>query len=251
MLASLRTLIGDIPVISVRGLNKGCWWTAYPFSSYWRGTHELDMQQAVRRHLPATGGVFWDLGAHFGFYTVSLARHLGPSGQVAAFDPNPSAFAKLNRHVTLNGLSNVRLFQVAVSDETSRRLLVQDGPALSTTAHLPYPGEVVAEGESAWVASARLDDLIAAGKIRDPDLVKVDVEGHAAEALQGASEALTRARPTLIIAFHSLGEISGVAETLRPLGYAPESMAGTPLDWAQLTEGVDFAFVLPANTSRS
>ncbi|MSU65186.1 MAG: hypothetical protein EXS38_03585 [Opitutus sp.] len=63
-------------------------------------THEPAMQAVL---LGLGGGdirgwTCWDLGAHFGLYSVGLARRVGPAGQVAAFEPNPISFARLQRH---------------------------------------------------------------------------------------------------------------------------------------------------------
>lgn len=52
----------------------------------------------------------WDLGAHFGLYSVALALRVGPEGQVAAFEPNPVSFARLERHRRMNGLDRLKTY---------------------------------------------------------------------------------------------------------------------------------------------
>jgi len=50
------------------------------------------------------------LGAHFGLYSVALALRVGPEGQVAAFEPNPVSFARLERHRRMNGLDRLKTY---------------------------------------------------------------------------------------------------------------------------------------------
>src|SRR5436309_1838240 len=77
------------PVRVHGGIADGARWTLFPWTSYWRGTHEPAMHQALLG-LGAIGGwSCWDLGAHFGIYSIGLARRAGPTGQVAGFEPNP------------------------------------------------------------------------------------------------------------------------------------------------------------------
>ena len=241
-------LIADLPVLAVAGLIRGCWWTLYPHTSYWRGTHEKRIQDALRKRMQWRGASVWDLGAHFGFYSVGLARLVGAQGAVAAFEPNPDASQKLERHVALNRLQQVKVFRHAASDTAARLPLIRHGVKWSTSGHLPYPGETVPEdGDALSIESVRLDALVALGVIRDPAFVKVDVEGHAAEALRGAAAALARARPVLLVAFHSPQEISGVASVLRPLGYRPASLEEESLGWDDVRVGMD-CFFLPSPT---
>src|SRR5689334_734786 len=88
------TLLADIPVRIRSGQAKGARWTLLPFSAYWRhGGYERDVEIAVSLIPDMVGKVFWDFGAHFGIHTVTVARMVGPSGQVAAFEPLPGPFS--------------------------------------------------------------------------------------------------------------------------------------------------------------
>jgi len=211
-----------VPVRVRSGVAAGARWTLYPWTSYWRGTHERAMQAAM---MGLGGGDIrswscWDLGAHYGLYSVGLARRVGPGGQVAAFEPNPLSFARLSRHARMNGLTWLKAFNGAVSDEAGTGELFTYGDLGSTVTHLPYDGEVRQAGSGVLeVRTYRLDDLVGAGEIRPPRFVKVDVEGHGHHALAGMKATLGAHRPILIVGFHSPQEEDGILGLLEPLRY--------------------------------
>src|SRR5713226_6755785 len=74
------------PVKVRKGIARGARWTLFPYSSYWRGHTEADVEQAIRLHGSIVGAACWDLGAHFGIYAVGMAMAVGATGQVAAFE---------------------------------------------------------------------------------------------------------------------------------------------------------------------
>jgi hypothetical protein len=65
----------------------------------------------------------------------------------------------------------------------------------------------------------RIDDLVKSGELRPPQFVKIDVEGHGHNALDGMKTVVAESRPSLIVAFHSEQEVRGVLGILEPLGY--------------------------------
>jgi predicted methyltransferase len=65
--------------------------------------------------LPA-GDVAADVGCGDGFYTIPLARFLGPSGKVFAVDIDESALVKLKQHLAEDGLKNVEAIRGAADD---------------------------------------------------------------------------------------------------------------------------------------
>lgn len=56
----------------------------------------------------AEGTVVADIGAGAGWFTIRLARRVGPNGVVYAEDVQPEMLAAIQRRVTAEGLTNVR-----------------------------------------------------------------------------------------------------------------------------------------------
>jgi FkbM family methyltransferase len=230
------------PVRVRSGLAAGARWTLYPWSGYWRGTQEPAMHAALLGLGDLHGWSCWDLGAHFGIYSVGLAHRTGPTGEVAAFEPNPVSYARLERHRRMNGLVWMKTFEAAVSDQAGTAELLTYGDLRSTTTHLAYENETPgAATQPIGVKRLVLDELVASGQIRLPDFIKVDVEGHAHHALAGARKALAARRPLLVVAFHSEAEVQGVFALLNPLGYE-HSLIGTDSGSAHAIIGHDLLF---------
>ncbi|MCF3648671.1 FkbM family methyltransferase [Synoicihabitans lomoniglobus] len=217
-----------LPVRVRSGIAAGAKWTLYPWSAYWRTGQEPEIHQAMENWDDLSGKVVWDLGAHFGIYSVGLARRTGPAGQVVAFEPNPFSFARLERHRRMNSLSWMKCINAAVTSQPGEIELLSYGTLRSTTTHLPYEGETVtAEAAPIKVKAVSLDQLVQSREIRLPNFIKVDVEGHAQSALEGARMSLAKTRPTLILAFHSQAEIDGTMSILKPLDYSLQILSET------------------------
>ena len=240
----VSSTVGLVPVRIRAGLGLGARWTLYPWSSYWRGSHEPSVQAAIG----ALGGgdirgwSCWDLGAHFGYYSVAMAMRVGPGGQVAAFEPNPASFARLERHRRMNHLDWLRAYQAAVSDKSGASELLTYGDLGSTNTHLRYDDE--AENKKSapiGIRTLRLDDLVESGELRPPMFAKIDVEGHGHRALEGMKATVARHLPVLIIAFHSKAEVDGVLSILKPHGYRRTPIASPPADPESLIGG-DYLF---------
>ncbi len=230
------------PVRVRSGIAAGARWTLYPWSAYWRGGFEPELQHELIALGDITGWTCWDLGAHYGLYSVGLARRTGPAGQVVSFEPNPLSYRRLSRHRTMNALHWLKPIDAAVSDTPGTAEFYTYGEQESTTTHLPYEGETrSANCAPVSVRLVRLDDLVASGEIRAPHFVKIDVEGHAHKALTGARAAIVTSRPIIIVAFHSAVEVHGVHDVLDPLGYVATRIA-THSGSSEAVIGHDFIF---------
>jgi len=209
-----------LPVRVRRGLPAGARWTLFPWSAYWRGGYEPEMERAILSWGDLRGKVCWDLGAHFGYYSVGLALRTGPTGEVVAFEPNPVSHARLERHRRMNGLTWLKTFEAGCSDRAGSAEFYTYGDMETTTTHLPYEGETPdASARPISIRLLKLDDLVQAGQIRPPDFIKIDVEGHGHHALAGAMESIRRTRPVMVMGFHSPQEVAGTEALLQPLGY--------------------------------
>jgi FkbM family methyltransferase len=166
------------------------------------------------------GRACWDLGAHYGLYSLGLALRVGSTGEVAAFEPNPLSFRRLTFHRRLNHLTQLKLFPMAASDRSGSAELYTYGSLESTTTHLRYEGETAqAACQPIVIQSVRLDEWIAEGRLRLPDLVKIDVEGHAHRAIDGMADTLSRKHPVVILALHGDPEAARSRAILASLGY--------------------------------
>jgi FkbM family methyltransferase len=141
-----------------------------------------------------------DVGANFGAYTVVMSRLVGSKGRVFAFEPLPPAADILSRSCA--ALANVVVVREALSggetDALDLRVPFLAGgvpePALAAADPAPWAGTL-----KTWkvyrVPVRRLDDHSA--EFRDISFIKVDVEGHEAAFLSGATETIQRFRPVL------------------------------------------------------
>jgi FkbM family methyltransferase len=159
--------------------------------------YELDTQAFLAACL-RPGDVFADVGANIGMLTLLAARLVGGSGAVLAFEPNPSAFARLREHVEMNGLGQVQLHNHALADRDDELVL----QVVSSHTGLGTFGSVAAEDEAAITArhrcriergDARLDR-----ELCGPLTVKIDVEGFECHVLRGLSSTLERHRPAVV-----------------------------------------------------
>ena len=223
--------LGLLPTRIRHGYLRGARWTLWPCSAYWRREYEPDVLAALQLHAPSAGQAAWDLGAHFGFYSLWLARSVGPLGEVAAFEPDPTSYARLRRHVTLNPWAQVRAFACAASERDTSLRLIQSQGAGATTSHLAYQGEQPSSGTAVDINAVALDQLAERENLRPPVLIKIDVEGHAAAALKGARGVLRHHHPRLLISLHCPEECQGVRSELEPLGYLPYSLENRPIAW--------------------
>jgi FkbM family methyltransferase len=167
--------------------------TAYFLARY----HELVAQLFLRAVL-RPGDTFVDVGAHAGMITLLGAGCVGPSGRVIAFEPNPSVFVALTRHIELNSLTHVRAENMGLSDTAgtlSLRILNQDAK-LATCAPIAAADTTTVTQEHR-IPVARGDDVIRvpAGTALT---LKIDVEGFEHHVLRGLERTLHEHHPAIV-----------------------------------------------------
>ncbi|MCP4898379.1 MAG: FkbM family methyltransferase [bacterium] len=145
--------------------------------------HEMEFVGTYLRQ----GDHFIDGGANIGVYTLLAASLVGHNGGVEAFEPHPVAFSRLRENVKLNGYMNVRLHQLALSDQESRALMITGadvGNRLQTSIDVGRP--------TVEVQTCRLDSVLGNRKY---SMGKLDIEGAEFRALMGAGSLLVDANP--------------------------------------------------------
>ena len=90
-----------------------------PEKFLWTGDQDLAMQRELAATLrPAM--VFWDVGAHAGFFTIIAGRLVGNRGRVQAFEPMPATRTQLRASVAHSDLTNVTVHDCAVSSRAGQ-----------------------------------------------------------------------------------------------------------------------------------
>lgn len=152
--------------------------------------------ERLREYLPKDGVVI-DVGANLGFTALLFAKHVGPGGQVYAFEPSPPVYAKLLEVVEKNQLHNVRCFNLGCGAAPSRETLLV--PASSGNATIRRSGLHPAKPcREIRVALDTLDNVILPLAPR-VDFLKIDTEGFEDQVLAGADEIVARYRPIVYI----------------------------------------------------
>jgi FkbM family methyltransferase len=147
------------------------------------GTYEPELTASIKRLLPA-GGVFVDLGANEGWFSVVAAKAVGPNGRVIAIEPQSRLRAILEANFQLNRLRNVTLSQVAVGGSEGEATFhlssnVNTGSSgMVRTTKYPVPTET-----ARVVTLEHLMDSLSVARV---DCLKMDIEGSEWDVVMGS-----------------------------------------------------------------
>jgi len=173
----------------------------------------------ITRHVRAGDWVI-DVGANVGHYTCHMARCVGPTGRVLAFEPVPVSFALLAANMRVAEAANVTLFNVGLSSTTG--ILSMAIPSYENSRLDNYYQAHISSGGAHRVLCLPLDVIPIPGLVR---LVKIDAEGHDLQVLLGMELLLQRDRPVLIVEAPPTGH---VASWLSERGYSICKAVGSP-----------------------
>ena len=180
-----------------------------------------------------------DIGANCGWYSLVLAKQ-SPRIVVHAFEPIPSTCALLRRNIALNGLSNIHVHDLGISDRQATVDFLYT-PTCSGATSLKEVGQPDAT-EKVSCQTTTIDDFCRKHSFL-PKLIKCDIEGAELLALKGGLKTIAEAKPVLLMEllrkwsarfdYHP----NDVFLLLRELGYAAYSVdAGSLKCCAEVTD---------------
>src|SRR5260370_27928327 len=137
--------------------------------------HEAALKPVFENLLPE-GGVFLDVGAHVGHWSLRLAAR---ASRVIAVEANPATAATLRRHIAMNGITNVEVLEMAAWDKDEALVLSDPNGQVEggSTRGLPP------DGQAATAHGRRLDGELA--RETRIDLIKLDGAGADLHAIEG------------------------------------------------------------------
>lgn len=192
----MRLSVSDRDVKIVQGIGAGLKFNGGSGNpDFALGKYELPLQEALASHLKP-GGVFYDIGANIGFFSIIGAKLVGTTGKVYAFEPAPDNAAKIRHNARLNNFSQITVIEKAVSGSMGEgQFLLTENIGGHTLASADRPPDVRG---SMTVDLVSIDELIARGELTPPTLVKIDVEGAELDVLQGMKQTLAQYQPLVV-----------------------------------------------------
>ena len=194
--------------------------------SYWTlahfyGTHAQSTEQ-MGEFLKLTQGAkrLLDLGALHGVFALTFAAR---GGTALAVEASPIAFALLLYNIHANPDLAIKPIECAVSDRTGGELGMQLGSNQFAVATL---------GDRDIAVPRMTGDDICQRNAFEPDIIKVDIEGHEAHALAGLHRVINVGRPTLFLETHpglyEVEHLDAELKWLSTLGY--RSVSGPAIE---------------------
>ena len=164
-------------------------------------------------------GWFFDVGANVGLYSWEV-RKVCPLRKILAFEPDPKNFKLLEITQKEANLQNLKICNTALSDQVGNVTFLQDTLTSATGC--------VEGKEKPWIElylnspaneiRVKTNTLDSVSDDKTPSLIKIDVEGHELEVLQGGRNTLSEAKPLLIIESFPPKQLT-VLSLLQELGY--------------------------------
>jgi len=194
-LATLQMLAGGSGVeVEI----AGCQVRVSPEFATWPWeTVEAVSYQAFKESV-GPGMIVYDVGAHFGTYSIIALKRSGPEGRVVAYEPHQFTRRYLEQTLGWN--------------DALDRTIIRDvccGAAAGTADFYCVPGQ--AEGKNGLVPVEGFDKETVRVTTLDrevrelglvPNIIKIDVEGAEWDVLRGAEQTLATYGPALLLSVH-------------------------------------------------
>lgn len=138
-----------------------------------------------------------DIGANTGIYAL-VAKTINPSAKVYAFEPVKRVCDKLKLNVKLNEY-NITCEESAISSYDGKGIIYDQNTehiySVCVNKNMENSTTNVVKRE---INTIKLETYIKNKKIPKIDLIKIDVETHEAEVLEGMGDYLGKMQPTMI-----------------------------------------------------
>ena len=155
-----------------------------------------------------------DIGANLGIYAIGMAKAVGPTGRVYAYEPTSVTRARLELSASINGAENLTVIGSALSDTEREGRIV-----FGTSSELNRLGDAdEGTGEAVHLTSVDLEaKRLNWGAI---DFIKMDAEGEELKIIAGGHSVFAKGTP--IVMFEIKSETASdltVARQFEAMGY--------------------------------
>lgn len=182
-----------------------------------------------------------DIGSNIGVHTVSMLDGVSNNGFVIAFEPQKElarclidTLKQVNRSNPGRMISgNFEVSNHLVSNKNEKKLFYSDGSGRS---RIPIEGDrYLKNWKKNYLQSTTLDSFLSTNKKYNNHqlpicLIKIDVEGHEFEVLEGATETIRKYQPIIYIeVWENKGDVKKLINWCKQNKYKMEKL--TPNDY--------------------
>src|SRR5688572_7684910 len=187
---------------------------------FWTGLTEGWEKESIKvwMKLCEDAETILDIGANTGIYSL-IAKTVNPKATVYAFEPVDRVYKKLNENIKLNNF-DIKPVEKAISNENGIATIfdttTEHTYTVTVNKNRLLADETVVETK---ITTITLDSFIKQNNLKKIDLIKIDVETHEPEVLEGFSEYMKVFKPSMIIEI--LDEETGrkVNDLVQGIGY--------------------------------
>lgn len=130
---------------------------------------------AIRRSSEMKSPVVFDVGACFGFFSLSVMDYY-PDAHIHLFEANPKLISAIDHHRDINACTNWTVNHGAVASTSGEVSLFLSSSPLAASLNPQKAAEHKGKG-SITVPGIKLDDYVCERSIEHIDIMKLDVEG--------------------------------------------------------------------------
>jgi FkbM family methyltransferase len=135
-----------------------------------------------------------DVGANYGVYALSIAKAVGPTGAVWAFEPASSTAVYLEQSIAANNFTQVVLERSAISRACgTAQLTINDNSELNALIRHEGSGNA-----SETVRLVTLDDCLQRFGWKQIDFLKIDAEGEETNIIEGGRRFFAEQSPLIL-----------------------------------------------------
>ncbi len=171
------------------------------------------LEMSLLSQLCRPGDTVIEVGANIGSHTVGLAKRVGPTGRVLAFEPQRLLFQTLCANIALNSLVNVECYWAAVSSKPGTITVPEPDP----TEEDNFAGiSMLGADEGLQVDCLVLDRFLSLPRVK---MLKVDVEGMEADVLRGGEQLIGRHKPIIYVENDRIDSSEALIRLIDSMGY--------------------------------
>ena len=181
------------------------------------GEYEQDTNTVLSKYIKK-GDVVIEAGANIGSETLLISKLVG-QGSVYGFEPNPYTFERLSINVSVNSLTNVKVFDCALG-ESDGNINFNIYPKNFCNPGMSSKYMETPITQKITVVQKTLDSFIKQNNIDKVDFLKMDIQGAEMDLLLGAGETIRKHKPTVFLeAFALFNDTKALFEKFKEYGY--------------------------------